>query len=325
MTSRGLRITLPIFQEDFRKSSVLACVTLLNEGSTNEMMACVVLLRLSPQSSQYVRRSGSDLTFLPRNRQHNFRYQSIYVIRPRSQTGISIAPTPRTSSIALLMVNYKNACGVDLQCLFSPWLSMADLLALDGEFDVEKELGETALQRLNGSDRKSAQNRLRRLGSFLKSTMPLGGDCASSFNEELATHCFGMKPEHCWFVDTDSWPSQHGNRIRGVLGFGSPQHAHCAFRVQIGLFEEKTMCNLVGSTTESIQNQANQRIYMRWAQEAILDTDRTSLCLKPQAPSNVEPSFEVTVSLRRVATSRLGIKRYLLSMSMAPCDALSPI
>lgn len=286
MTSRGLRVTLPVWRQVDNQDALFLCVTLINEGRENEQMVCVQLFQLGLRSAQHSRQSGRGLVVLPRSCKIGFEYQSIYIIKPRLTPYLSrslAAPT----SMSILILNLNGHQSEQLHCHIAP-ASLWDLIS-SGNIYSGEQTGRTA------------DHQRFRLVYFMNS------------REKFFAECFDKPLEQCWLIDHDEVSD---DMVGLVFCFGRKE---CAFQVQIGLYNGQMLCRAVPTTTEALQNEPDYQKWLQGAYRAQLTTDRISISLAQPQSTTIEdqvepPIFRFTVSARRVAMSSLGFRRYILSI-----------
>ncbi|CAO2658377.1 Nn.00g061000.m01.CDS01 [Neocucurbitaria sp. VM-36] len=113
LTSRGLRITLPLTlvpaQNPF--GDVYACLTLINPLGCGTHMLCVKLRRTAVDEERYVRKAGASLVVLPYEDNGRFEYRSIYVHQPScSHPGSppwELGKEPSSSDVSLLVLKLR--------------------------------------------------------------------------------------------------------------------------------------------------------------------------------------------------------------------------
>ncbi|KAJ4376347.1 hypothetical protein N0V83_001630 [Neocucurbitaria cava] len=84
LTSRGLRITLPVTLVTLQNNcqDIYACLTLIYPPGGQMHMLCVKLIRATASEERYIRQAGVLLVVLPQANRGHFEYRSIYVEQP---------------------------------------------------------------------------------------------------------------------------------------------------------------------------------------------------------------------------------------------------
>lgn len=305
MTSRGLHLTLPVWQSNKRRSRIVVCITLANSKDTVEL-ACVNFIRLPLNILQ--RAQNQDLTFLPRSDQVHFSYETFYVTEPRAESSIPTLFAHNEMSAMLLIVKLDGFQSEQLSCYFSPWTSMLDLLQHDEAYPIGRGWGPIPVE-------NAASLNLFNLTSLLTSIDSRRTADQHTLREELLHQCLGNAPEHCWFVELGNKFLVSDPHVKGVVCFGNKDYAYCAFQIQIGLYQRKALCQVLPATTGALCNEVNHWKWFQDAYNAALSTDRTTIPLASTEGDPFLPPFKFDVSIRRVATSSLGIRRYVLSIT----------
>ena len=124
-------------------------------------------------------------------------------------------------------------------------------------------------------------------------------------------------PGLCWFSDADSSHNYRTSIVRGVLGFGNEKYPKGAFLVQLGLYEERPLCNVILTTFDDLQNEALHKRWLEEAQGSTLHRDRVTIHLKTENEDGQPalPNIEITVSIRRISSASFGIRRFMLSIT----------
>lgn len=284
-----------------------ACITMLRPREAEEFLLCMTLHRLSPKSEQYIRKIGLDLSLFPKGSSRSFKYKSIYVMQPPSR-----ADVPRAISFnelpSLVIVKTNIGSGQGLQCHWSSWISMDQVVASRFGSSLEPRDSETIRIPTKGEDDGVYKYRLNKL---VNSTM--------SFNrEEMLALTLDNSLDQCWFSDAESSCSYSTTGIRGVLCFGSEAQPESVFLIALGLFEERPLCNAVLTTLKESRDRAKQASSLEEHQTSPLQRDRVTIHTKEadcdKAPATL-PDVETTISIRRMATAPNGIRRFMLSIN----------
>ncbi|KAF2009503.1 HET-domain-containing protein [Aaosphaeria arxii CBS 175.79] len=306
LTSRGLRISLPVVERQNRQ--VNACITLLRPENHEKMMLCMTLHRLGPKSEQYIRRIGADLTLSPISSSGSFKYRSIYVIQPPVRSDIPRPISSPSGAPSLLLVKMKVIPGDHLVCHWSSWINMESVLrARFGTSSSDSSLADSA----SGVSKQGGGVYKHRLNKIVDATM--------HFNcEDILKFAFNNPPELCWFSDADKSRSHLTTGVRGILCFGEREHPHSSFLIQIGLFDDRPLCNVLqnfpkppeGETLAPTEEMSSSLILGTLSRDRVIFHGKRSEADHPDLPD-----IETTVSIRRMATSSEGIQRFMLSIT----------
>jgi hypothetical protein len=88
LTSRGLRMSLPLLPDEQQHGHHWACITLVSKEHEGSHMLCVLLRRVEGATDRYIRPLGARLYVLPRTGS-NFERRSIYIDQPVNQPAIT--------------------------------------------------------------------------------------------------------------------------------------------------------------------------------------------------------------------------------------------
>lgn len=336
ITSRGVRIALPMLEKGEPRDEYYACVSLLQEDDATKALVCITLNRINPLSERYVRQVGANITLLPVEMKGVFNYRSIYVIqsRPRLDMSKSARMSRRGQAVSFVVVKADWQHISPMECYYSSWVSMTSLLA--SKYGSEDEGGPLSASTIPTGPRKGGywesrfEDKLADVVSALGSLKCQHGEAVSLQGqrsilryssllkyEEVVALAMDNPPDRCWFADVETSPNYRVSGVKGVLGFGHERYPNAAFLVVVGLFDDGGRCDVVPVTLEALQDEANHEVWREEAQEASLTKDRVVFDLHLLQDDFGSPSraVEVTVSVRRVATSSIGVKRYMLSIS----------
>jgi hypothetical protein len=314
LTSRGLRISLPLLERN-NSGEFYACLTSLHAYESDELMLCMTLHRLSPKSERYIRRVGADLTLLPKASCTGFNYTSIYVLQPFAilDRNDLIKDYPGPASIPSLVIVKPNiAQELHLEYYLSSWISMDRVISARFPTDSStKSRLESTISTVmtSSSDGNLYRHRVNKLVNALRSL------------DKQTTVALSMNnpPELCWFSDVDTFSQNlRTSRIRGVLGFGLRDETYHtgAFLVQLGLYEERPLCNVVSISLSDLKNEALYRQWSEEAQQSTLHSDRMTIHLNTKEEEGTEKAgLEIAVSVRRIATAKGGIRRVVLEIA----------
>jgi hypothetical protein len=314
LTSRGLRISLPILERN--SGEFYACLTLLHAYEAEEQMLCMILHRLSPKSERYIRRVGADLTLLPKSSRKGFKYKSIYVLQPYPVLDRSdlIKESPEPPSIpSLITVKPNIPQELHLEHYYSSWISMDRVMSARFPTNLSSEsISESTVSIATRSSNGGNLYR-HRLNKLVNALMSLDRETTLALSMNNA-------PELCWFSDVDtSSQNYRTSGSRGVLGFGLGNETYHdgAFLVQLGLYEERPLCNVHPISLGDLKNEALYRQWLEEAQQSILYTDRMTVYLKTRKEEerSEKTGMEITVSVRRIATAKGGIRRVVLEIA----------
>jgi hypothetical protein len=314
LTSRGLRISLPILERN--SGEFYACLTLLHAYEAEEQMLCMILHRLSPKSERYIRRVGADLTLLPKSSRKGFKYKSIYVLQPypvldRNDLIKESPDPPSIPSLIIVKPNIPQELHLEYYC--SSWISMDRVMS--ARFPTNLSSESISESTVSIATRSSNGGNLyhHRLNKLVNALISLDRETTLALSMNNA-------PELCWFSDVDtSSQNYRTSSSRGILGFGLGNETYHdgAFLVQLGLYEERPLCNVLPISLGDLKNEALYRQWLEEAQQSILYTDRMTVHLKTRKEEgrSEKTGMEITVSVRRIATAKGGIRRVVLEIA----------
>jgi hypothetical protein len=314
LTSRGLRISLPLLERN-NSGEFYACLTLLHAYESDELMLCMTLHRLSPKSERYIRRVGADLALLPKASCKGFNYRSIYVLQPYAVLDRNdlIRDYPGPASMPSLVIVKPNiAQELHLEYYLSSWISMDSVIS--ARFPTNSSTGSLSESTASIATTPSNHGNLyrHRVNKLVNALISLDKPTTLGLS-------MNNPPELCWFSDVDtSSQNFRTSGIRGVLGFGLGDKAcHTgAFLVQLGLYEERPLCNVIPILLSDLKNEALYRQWSEEAQQSILHSDRMTVHLKIKDEEGTEKiGLEIAVSVRRIATTKGGIRRIVLEIA----------
>jgi hypothetical protein len=314
LTSRGLRISLPMLERN--SGEFYACLTLLHAYEAEEHMLCMVLHRLSPKSERYIRRVGADLTLLPKSSRKGFKYKSIYVLQPFPVLDRNdlIKDSPDPPSIPYLIIvkpNIPQELHLEYYC--SSWISMDRVMSARFPTNLLSESVSKSTVSIATKSSNSGNLYRHRLNKLVNALISLDQETTLALSMNSA-------PELCWFSDADtSSQNYRTSGSRGVLGFGLGNETYHdgAFLVQLGLYEERPLCNVLPISLGDLKNEALYQQWLEEAQQSILYSDRMTVHLKTgeEEGRSEKTGMEITVSVRRIATAKGGIRRVVLEIA----------
>jgi hypothetical protein len=292
-----------------------ACLTLLHAYEAEELMLCMILHRLSPKSERYIRRVGVDLTLLPKSSRKGFKYKSIYVLQPFPVLDRNdlIKDSPEPPSIpSLIIVKPNIAQELHLEYYCSSWISMDRVMSARFPTNISSELLSESTVSIATQSSNGGNLYRYRLNKLVNALISLD-------QETMLALSMNNAPELCWFSDVDT--SSQNYRIsgsRGVLGFGLGDETYHdgGFLVQLGLYEERPLCNVLTVSLNDLKNEALYRQWSEEAQQSILHSDRMTVHLKTREEGRPNKTgMELTVSVRRIATAKGGVRRFVLEIA----------
>ncbi|KAF1850392.1 HET-domain-containing protein [Cucurbitaria berberidis CBS 394.84] len=313
LTSRGLRITLPVMVIDSGRQ-IYACLTLLYPPGQNPIhMLCVKLYHSATDEERYIREAGAPLVVLPRTASTNFEYKSIYVKQPPFLAGAPIwEPNidDQSPALSLLLLKAQSNFSWPMMCNSRPFID-----------------GDNIIQVRSGSQ------------TFVSPIVP--NSVAIAYLNPEVDHHQGNKLVHAYAdlkqgfiheIDTANstiYFSPCDNTSRDGFIFEFEGQPKAAFDVRVNL-RNVPSCWAMHCASPTYK-QTEWRASARSAGHTL--TDRIELNLEfeyddtgqtqPQGQEKVR-HVQATISIRRVANLQtpMDLKRFVLSVSLKDVSAL---
>lgn len=289
LTSRGMRISLPLFQ--LSKTSYLACLT-MTRGGNEEFLLCLELSKSLGNEEHFFRIAWSRLLVLSMQSRSAFKYHSIYVVQPppntiRRMLAFNVYERPTS----LLILRMDNDTAQNLKHIFSEMSNLQDILT--AIVSTEK-------------------------GSFLKSYVTIndqGQEIMKSLPRDLERKFGSISPENLESLTTGSPSSCYVPDWR--YSVRSPP--------RITLFFEdcdpgiSIICTLGSAPSCRIEKLSNKGELLRKPAETQLrSSDRRSIIVnQPRLDKDISAIFRINVGIRLLGSTnnQKDFDRYEISIT----------
>jgi hypothetical protein len=307
LTSRGIRLTVPVFE---RKGELFAALSTLPVRRDGNFVVCVLLHRTSmPRHDVYMRIPGNDVTIFSRRTVKMARWKTIYILQPAPKASppnhvrrhLFSSPAP---SVVIVKMNDI----AQLQCHSSTWLNMRSVLAarFPQLYKAPPASDEPSVKSTFAPGYYEPHD-AHRLNKAVDSLIQLS-------HEDIRSLSHGSHHDLCWFSDADTKHNLYTRGARGVLSFLSDGlHPDTACIVRIDLYGDRPLCGVTLLDAREVRSNNMQDLVAALMESPKLEGDSDTARLA-FIDGHALPYLEITVSIRRIASAFSKICRFVVSI-----------